>query len=96
MKESEAKVFFCHNLMLNFQELLEYLQTVHSEMWKSHKDSFMEYYERKAQETLSYYLSKYPQKSKLMIDQSIRKQVKQCDYSRCPDYNTPKNLGCEF
>lgn len=81
MQESEAKVFFCHNLMLNFHELLDYLQTTHQQVWQSHKDEFMEHYERKSQDTLSYYLSKYPQKKKIMVDPSIKSLVQPCNYS---------------
>jgi hypothetical protein len=56
----------------------------------------MEIYEKKAQQTLSYYLVKYPQKKKMFIDPSIRKSIHLCNYSQSPEFNTMINVGCHM
>jgi hypothetical protein len=56
----------------------------------------MQIYQKKAQQTISYYLIKYPQKKKKFIDPSIKKSIKPCDYSSSPEFHTMINVNCDM
>lgn len=96
MQESEAKVFFCQNFMINFEAFLSKIQTIRPEIWSERKNDIMDFFESKIQETMQYYLTKYPQKKKVFIESSIKNKIRSFNYSGVTSFNMLGNLKCFF
>lgn len=67
LSESDAKVFFTHNLALNFQHMIDYFWHRVEEFWKLHRESLIRHFEEQSMRTLDFMMVKYPQKKKTFI-----------------------------
>ena len=67
MSEVETRGFVCNNLLLNFLEMLKRLNVQYTDVWVKHSEDFVNLFEREVASCLTFYLVKYPQKSKIFV-----------------------------
>lgn len=96
LSEPDAKVFFTHNLALNFEHMIEYFWVNHKELWVQVKDSLIRHFETESSNTLEFMMVKYPQKRKTYISEEIRNAIPVKNESEDPEFDVIRNTGNYF
>jgi hypothetical protein len=65
----DAKVFFTHNMALNFQNMIEYFWKNHPNLWARDKGAIIRHFEDESLNTLEFMMIKYPQKKKINVSE---------------------------
>lgn len=72
MSQAEAKVFFTHNMALNFEHMTRWFWKEQPELWKEHRQRLLLHFETETAKTLDFMMVKYPQKKKTFISEEYR------------------------
>jgi hypothetical protein len=70
MNESDSRVFMCHNILLNFHELVRSVKEK-STIWEKHSQDIIYVFQSKMSQALDFCLAKYPQKDKLFVNREF-------------------------
>lgn len=96
MLESEAKVYLCNNIILNFHNMISWLREHYPSYWNSYSKDFINLFIEGSSKSLSFQLIKYPQKQKMFISSDLQNLIPTQDDFQNPEHFIPGNLGLFF
>jgi hypothetical protein len=96
ISQAEAKVFFTHNMALNFEHMTRYFWREQPILWREHKHKLLLHFEAETAKNLDFMMVKYPQKKKTFISDEYREAIPVIDRSTDPQFDMIRKTGCFF
>jgi hypothetical protein len=90
--DSDCRLFFCINMVLGFHAMSEFLSKKCQQLWNRHSQEFVRYFQQKVNESLEYYMSKYPSHAKILVPKEVESLMQTVNKSNIPVFNLFKRL----
>lgn len=75
MSEQDTKVFFTHNLAINFERMTEFFWENSRDLWNESGEDLIEHFENESSSVLEFMMVKYPLKQKAYISDEVRNAI---------------------